>query len=108
MEDGWPPVDSAAGRGVLRAVYAFAVVGLVSLLTLGRPGSAGVRFLSETTYTIYLYHRLFMWQVLPFVLDAPPALRIGAVAAGGIAGAALLGLLGRRWLGRASRPLLGA
>jgi fucose 4-O-acetylase-like acetyltransferase len=94
--------------GVLRSIHTLAVVGTVVVWTRHRRVPAWVRFLSETSLGLYLYHQMFQVGLQPLVAAWPAPLRIGAVAIGGLSGAAVLCLLGRRLLGARARLVLGA
>lgn len=95
-------------KGLLRATYALGVVGLISLLTWRAPLPRFVRFVSESTLTIYMYHRLFQLPLVPYTKEWDPLVRIVVVFAVGLAGSTLVCLLGRRLLGRRSKILLGS
>src|SRR5262245_51160943 len=91
----------------LRIAYTLAVVG--GLAALGRAPGRAIRFLSDASLAIYLYHRIFQR-----LLEAPlagwpePAGTLGLVLVG-LGGGAALALLGRRCLGaERARSWLGA
>lgn len=96
-------------QGLYVIVYTFGVVGALTLLTLNRPIHPVVRFLSESSLTIYLYHRILILLALPHTEAWHPLLRIFGLLLLGLASTTLLVLLGRRLLGRRwSRILLGS
>jgi surface polysaccharide O-acyltransferase-like enzyme len=87
---------------------------LVLLLTLG-VGRTGehrvVRLLSDSTYTIYLFHLFFVFplqRMLPAAAGAFDPLAIGVPWLAGIAGPLALAAAGRALLGPQSRSLLGS
>jgi fucose 4-O-acetylase-like acetyltransferase len=94
--------------GGLRMLYTASVVTVVALATAGRPAPALVRFLSNASLGLYLYHHLAQRWFAPAVAAWPPALRITATALGGLAAAALVCRLGARVLGQRARLWLGA
>jgi fucose 4-O-acetylase-like acetyltransferase len=94
--------------GVLRSLYTLAVVACVVLATRGWTAPGWVRFLSETSLGLYLYHQMFQVGLQPLVAGWTAPLRIAAVALGGLSAAAALCLAGRRLLGGRARLLLGA
>jgi fucose 4-O-acetylase-like acetyltransferase len=70
-----------------------------------------VRFLSDSTYTIYLFHLFFVYPVQRLVPAAPGVfdpLAIGAAWLAGLLGPLALAALGRALLGGRSRTLLGS
>ena len=70
-----------------------------------------VRFLSDSTYTIYLFHLFFVYPVQRLVPAAPGVfdpVAIGAAWAAGLLGPLVLAALGRALLGGRSRVLLGS
>jgi peptidoglycan/LPS O-acetylase OafA/YrhL len=88
--------------------YSAGVIVLVAGLARGRNPAAPIRFLSEATLTLYLYHRIFQLLVDPLVAAWNPGARIAVNVMVGLLGASALALLGRRLLGpRRSRLLLG-
>jgi len=94
---------------VVRMVYAFAVIGLIVLLTRARSPSATVRFLSDASLAIYLLHNVFQQGSESVVSGWHPAARILTQAAVGLAGAGLVAWGGRRLLAPArARAWLGA
>jgi peptidoglycan/LPS O-acetylase OafA/YrhL len=94
--------------GVLRSLYTFAVVGGVVVWTRGWRAPKWVRFLSETSLGLYLYHQMFQVALQPLVSAWPAPLRVATVALGGLLAAAALCLAGRRLLGGRARLVLGA
>jgi len=94
--------------GIVRVAYTLAVVVVLSLASRGREVGRVLRFLSENTLSIYLYHHMFQLALSPWLECAPGGLRIPALLAAGLAGSSALCLLGRRLLGRRARLLLGA
>ena len=101
--------DSSAGRAFsfYRIGYTLGVAGLIVIFTHRLRVPRVVRFLSEASLTLYLYHRLFQFEFLPFTFDWSPLARIVAMLVVGLLGASLIAVLGRKLLGRHSRLLLG-
>lgn len=95
-------------RAIARAVYTLGVVALVVLATRARAVPRLVRFMSEATLTLYLYHAMFEVTLLPHVMGLAPLVRIPLVALAGMALASALLLLSRRLVGAHTRWLLGA
>jgi peptidoglycan/LPS O-acetylase OafA/YrhL len=84
----------------LRIVYTFSVIGLVVWLSHDRPVPVWVRFLSDASLGIYLYHRVFMMVAKLWTNDLPDLPRIGVQVAVGLGMSSVLLLLARRALGR--------
>jgi fucose 4-O-acetylase-like acetyltransferase len=103
---GWLP----APLGVpLRVVYTIAVLGAIAVLTRGRTPGPAVRFLSDASLAIYLYHRIIQRLLEARVAAWPEPAGTLALVAAGLGGASLLALAGRRALGAArARRWLGA
>ena len=101
--------DSSPGRhfSFYKIGYTLSIIGLITIFThrLRVPGL--IRFLSEASLTIYLYHRLFQFELLPFASQWDPVARILAMLLIGLVGASLVAGLGRGLLRRHSRSLLG-
>jgi peptidoglycan/LPS O-acetylase OafA/YrhL len=78
---------------------------------LSRSGAtpAWVVFVANATYTIYLYHYLFIYPVRQIAMTQSwhPVARILCVAAAAMAGGCAIAWLGRKLLGRRSRLILG-
>jgi peptidoglycan/LPS O-acetylase OafA/YrhL len=97
------------GREWPRILYSFSVIGLVAQLAGRRAPGGAVRFLSEATLGLYLYHYILQLAADPWSAGWPPALRILAQVAIGLGGATLLLLAARQLLGRErARVLVGA
>jgi peptidoglycan/LPS O-acetylase OafA/YrhL len=94
--------------GVYRALYTFAVVTALVLLTRSLRVPAAVKTLSETSLTIYLYHPIIILILLPSLRGTPPIVHIPLLTAAGLGGAITLALVARRALGERSKPLVGA
>lgn len=91
-----------------RTVYTFAVLGLILAWVGERPVPAFVRFLSESTYAIFLYHRVFQLLVDPYTAEWHDVARFFFLFAVGGAAGAMLSFAGGRLLGPTrSRLLLG-
>ena len=89
--------------------YTVAVVGLVAALVPARPAPPAIRWLSDTTLALYLYHWLPRTWLMPWGSALPPLGRIAFVSAATLASTALLALAARRALGaRWSRMVIGA
>lgn len=93
---------------IFRVIYTFSIIGCIVAVAQQRRASRWVRFLSEATLTIYLYHQIFQIPLRPFLVDWHPLARVIVQVAAGLAGGSAVALLGRRALGRRSRLLLGA
>ncbi len=90
-----------------RTLYMLSVMALVATCVPPRPAPPWVRFLSEATFTIYLYHWFAYLAVMPHTHGASVPLRIAVLMSVGLAFSASIALLGRRALGSRSRTLLG-
>lgn len=102
---GWIPIPNL----ISRTLYTFSVVSLIAVWNGNRPVPGWVVFLSETSLMIYLYHMVFQRLLFPSMDSWPDLLRILGQAGIGLGGAILLGLLGRKLLGKArARRYLGA
>ena len=96
-------------RPFLRAGYTLSVVWLVVVLVPIRPVPRIVRFLSDSTLTLYLYHMMIEVRLLPYAMPLPSWLRTPLLALAGLGGASALLLAGRALLGRTrARWLLGS
>jgi peptidoglycan/LPS O-acetylase OafA/YrhL len=98
-----------AWQPLVHTAYLLGLVGVIASLAPAGPALAPVRFLSEATLTIYLYHLMVYPLVMPqarLLLDPP--LRFVLMSALGLAFGTLVVVAGRRGLGRRSRLLLGA
>ena len=82
---------------------------LNSLLSPAGGSPAWLRFVASATYTIYLYHYLFIYPVRQVAMAHywHPAARILCVAAVAMAGGCAVAWLGRKLLGWRSRLILG-
>ena len=98
---------SAGAAGVLRAIYTLSVIGLVALALGNRTPPPAVRFLSQSSYAIYLYHFFFEALMTSPTLRWPAAARIGTRVGVGLAGSVVVCLAGTRLLRTRARPLLG-
>lgn len=97
------------GREWPRVLYSFSVIILTARVFADRTPGPAIRFLSETTLGLYLYHFILILFVTPWTAGWPLGLRILAHAAVGLSGATLLLLAARRLLGPArARALVGA
>jgi peptidoglycan/LPS O-acetylase OafA/YrhL len=99
LPSSWSPQAAALGY-----VGIYAIVSGLFMLTLGSSDVPAVRWLSEATYPIYLYH-YFIIAVAHRWLAAP--LRDPAAFVLGFAGSVGLVYLGRKVLGRHARLLIG-
>ena len=97
---------SPAG-GILKAVYTSGVVGLIGLVAWRREPPAAVRFLSRSSYAIYLYHFFFERLVGRFLVFWPAAPRIATIVGAGLVGATLVCLVGLALFPTRARLLLG-
>ena len=93
---------------LFRPIYTLGVIGIVVFLTRRLRVPSAVRFLSEATLPIYLWHHVFQLATLDYTLAWHPAARILAMFAVGIGGSVAVCLLSRRLLGGPwSRRLIG-
>ncbi|MBW2272360.1 MAG: acyltransferase [Deltaproteobacteria bacterium] len=100
-----------------RMIYSASVLLLISaasgrlnaLLSAAGATPAPLRFVATATYTIYLYHYLFIYPVRQVAMDQHwhPAARILCVALAAMAGGCAVAWLGRKLLGRRSKLILG-
>lgn len=96
-------------RPFLRAGYTLSVVWVVYVLV--PPGRVPrlVRFISDSTLTLYLYHQMIELALLPHVMPLPPPLRTSLLATAGLASSAALLFAARAVMGRQrTRLLLGS
>ncbi len=94
--------------GILRFMYTLSVVLGLILLTRNARELRWIRFLSDSTLGLYLYHHLFQILAAPYVTTWHPLARIFTLVLIGLLGASAVCLLGRRLLGSRARTLLGA
>jgi fucose 4-O-acetylase-like acetyltransferase len=97
------PVPSAA-----RVVYTLCVIGALACVPASVATARPIRFLSEATLGIYLYHAFFQSFAQPGLETWSPLSRTLALAMLGLVGASALCAAGRRLLGSRARLLLGA
>lgn len=104
-----PPRYTPVG-GVVHYAAIYCTISSVFFLALGTPARPGVRWLSDATYPLYLYHPFFIswWQdvlarYFPHVslVPDPIAFLVGILGSMGVV------VAGRRLLGRHARQLLG-
>jgi len=98
------PSSWTAQGAALGYVEIYSIIGGILLLTLGSSEIHAVRWLSEATYPLYLYH-YFIIAVVHHWLATP--LRNPAAFALGVAGSVGLVHGGRKVLGRHARLLIG-
>jgi hypothetical protein len=92
-----------------RAGYLLGVIALIATIVPRGVAPGAVRFLSEATLSIYLYHQLIYPALLPPLRTALPSGLAAVVMAGcGLALGVAVAWTGRRVLGRRSHVLLGA
>lgn len=91
-----------------RALYVMAVLAIMAFCTEHSKSTGVVRFLSESSYTIYLFHMFFVAPVLPYFANTSTIVRMVVVTSVGLGGASVLVLVGRAALGPRSRALIGA
>ncbi len=94
--------------GILRFFYTLSVILGLILLTRNAREVRWIRFLSDSTLGLYLYHHLFQILAAPYVTAWHPLARIFTLVLIGLLGASAVCLLGRRLLGSRARTLLGA
>lgn len=90
-----------------RPAYTLAVIAVIGAFTFDRPPPPLVRFLSESTLTLYLYHYFAYPLLEPGLAHAPLAIRIPVLVTIGLTFGGLVAIAGRRMLGVRSRLLLG-
>jgi peptidoglycan/LPS O-acetylase OafA/YrhL len=93
---------------VFHVPYMLGIVAMIASLTRGRETSSPVRFVSDSTFGIYLYHYMLHPMVMPWALTKPPVMRLAIVSTAFLGGSILFlafvrGVLGPRW----SRMLIG-
>jgi len=102
-----PAVSALAGW-----LHIYCAVCLICALTCGRSFvPRPIRFLSDASYGIYLFHLFFMYEAQKLVPHADGTLQASALLVpwmAGVLGPVSLILLARVVLGRHSRTLLGA
>jgi membrane-bound acyltransferase YfiQ involved in biofilm formation len=98
----------SAGIRFSRPVYTLSVIGILVFLTRRRQAPSAVRFLSDATLAIYLWHHVFQIAARDYLLAWHSAARILAMVAVGLGGSVTICLLSRGLLGpRWSRRLIG-
>ena len=91
-----------------RAAYLLGIIGLTVTAVPRGVAPAPIRFLSDATLTIYLYHHMIYPFVLPELRTVlPPATAAIVTAMLGVALGSAVALAGRVLLGGASRSLVG-
>jgi fucose 4-O-acetylase-like acetyltransferase len=103
----WTRVRGTNAALIARGAYVLAFVVGVITATDGRRPSVVIRFASEASYTLYLYHFLFMLPLLPITEEMPAALRTVILVGSGLFGAAAIAAGGRALLGSRSRFVFG-
>ncbi|MEO7438619.1 MAG: acyltransferase, partial [Candidatus Binatia bacterium] len=105
---GFGSVNEVIFQPTTHAAYTLLVMGLIASAVTREPAPTWIRFLSEATFTIYLYH-LFAYKAVGSLMpsDTPLILRVAVLMSAGLAFSTLIALLGRRALGARSRLLLG-
>jgi fucose 4-O-acetylase-like acetyltransferase len=86
---------------ILGVLYVWSMAGFILLATLGLRAPAFVRWLSDATYTIYLYHGTPILRTHKYVIQWAPPARILFRAALALGSASLLVVAVRRILGPA-------
>jgi peptidoglycan/LPS O-acetylase OafA/YrhL len=99
---------AVASHPAARTTYTLMVIACLAALTPRRPAPAAVRFLSDTTLTIYLYHWFAYLAVMPRLGPMPLGLRMVLLAGVGLAFGSSIAVAGQRLLAGRSRLLLGA
>ncbi len=94
--------------GFLRFVYTLSVILGLILLTRNVREVRWIRFLSDSTLALYLYHHIFQIMAAPYVTAWHPLARIFTLVFVGLLGASALCLVGRWLFGPRARTLLGA
>ena len=107
-----PSLSGLAAPATLRWLSVWCALGLLSTLGVGRAGEHRfVRHLSDSTYTIYLFHLVFVvpaQRLLPAAAGVFDPIAIGVAWLAGIAGPLALAAAGRALFGPRSRVLLGS
>jgi peptidoglycan/LPS O-acetylase OafA/YrhL len=100
----------AAFRPLLHTPYMLGVVTLIASLTPERPAPVAIRFLSDATLAIYLYHFMLHPLLLNWATTVmSPISRIAFMSTASLAASALFVLIVRRCVGPSrSRVLIGA
>src|SRR6185295_14614000 len=101
------PILGSYGLVLTRAGYVAAVIPVFAILTHRREPGPITRFLSDSSYTIYLYHKFFMLPLMPYASSWQPAPRTIVLTAAGLAGSALVVILAQRIVGNRARLLFG-
>lgn len=104
----WPRVRATYLDPFARMAYVLSVVGLIAAATHRARVPSPVRFLSEASYTIYLYHTLFITAASPLASGFAAPVRTASLTSVGLLGGAAVAYLGHRALGDRSRLVLGA
>lgn len=95
-------------RPTVHAAYTISVMALIAASVPRKPAPRSIRFLSEATFTIYLYHWFAYAAVLQLMpQEIPLLLRIPILISAGLAFSTMIVLVGRRTLGPRSRLLVG-
>jgi peptidoglycan/LPS O-acetylase OafA/YrhL len=97
-----------AAHPLARTTYTLTVIAFITALTSNRPAPAAVRFLSDATLTIYLYHWFAYLALMPLLGPMPLGLRMLLLTSVGLGFGTLVAMAGRRLLGSRSRLLLGS
>jgi fucose 4-O-acetylase-like acetyltransferase len=95
-------------EGAARVVYTLCVIGVLIVATRRAPVPSAIRFLSDASLGIYLYHIMFQFTLQPYLVKWAPAIRIPFAVAFDLAGGVGVCLLARRLLGARARALFGA
>jgi fucose 4-O-acetylase-like acetyltransferase len=95
-------------RSLSRVIYSLSACAIISMATLHARAPSFVRFVSEATLTIYLYHHIAHKLMMPHLAHWPAVLRILVQAAVALGASAALAWLGQRLLGKRSHLLLGS
>jgi len=93
---------------VARGGYLLGVIGLIAVVAPRGVAPGPVRFLSEATLTIYLYHHFLYPTLMPQLrASLPHGIAVVVTAACGLALGVAVAWAGRRILGGRSRVLIG-
>jgi peptidoglycan/LPS O-acetylase OafA/YrhL len=102
------PAFAMTWQSILRMAYTGAAVALIATVSTSGFASAAVRRLSDTSFTIYLYHLPFVMLLRPVMADAPAPVRVITLGVAGLFGALTIAEGVRRLAPHRSRWLVGS
>jgi fucose 4-O-acetylase-like acetyltransferase len=101
------PEFSLAAHRLWRTVYSFAIIALVTILTYKRSAPFAIRFLSTSTFTTYLYHRIPQKIVSAYTVAFPSVVSVACLIFISIASTVLLVVVGKRLFRNQSKFVIG-